>query len=124
MEYVEGQDLAKLVHAEGPLPIAHACHYVSQAALGLQHAHEQGMVHRDIKPQNLILTRQGKRHVVKILDFGLAKAVREGEAATDLTGAGAMMGTPAYMAPEQCGTRRRPTSAPTCTASAARSTSC
>ncbi len=101
MEYVEGEDLDRVVRRQGPLPVAHACHYVSHAALGLQHAHEQGMVHRDIKPPNLILTRRGKKHVVKVLDFGLAKAVREGEAATDLTGAGAMMGTPAYMAPEQ-----------------------
>ncbi len=100
MEYVEGEDLDKVVKRQGPLPVPHACHYVSHAALGLQHAHEQGMVHRDIKPPNLILTRRGKKHVVKVLDFGLAKAVREGEAATDLTGAGAMMGTPAYMAPE------------------------
>ncbi len=101
MEYVEGEGLDRVVRRQGPLPVAHACHYVSHAALGLQHAHEQGMVHRDIKPPNLILTRRGKKHVVKVLDFGLAKAVREGEAATDLTGAGAMMGTPAYMAPEQ-----------------------
>ncbi len=101
MEYVEGEDLDKLVQRQGPLPVAHACHYVSQAALGLQHAHEQGMIHRDIKPANLILTRRGKKHIVKVLDFGLAKAVREGETATDLTGAGAVMGTPAYMAPEQ-----------------------
>ena len=51
MEYVEGHDLAKLVKAKGPLPVAHACNFVHQAALGLQHAHEQGMVHRDIKPE-------------------------------------------------------------------------
>ena len=101
MEYVDGEDLNKLVLRQGPLPIAYACHYVSQAALGLQHAHEHRMVHRDIKPHNLILSRQVKKHVVKVLDFGLAKAKREGEAATDLTGEGAMMGTPAYMAPEQ-----------------------
>ncbi len=101
MEYVDGEDLNKVVQRQGPLPIAYACHYVSQAALGLQHAHEHHMVHRDIKPHNLILSRQVKKHVVKVLDFGLAKAKREGEAATDLTGEGAMMGTPAYMAPEQ-----------------------
>ena len=101
MEYVDGEDLNKVVQRQGPLPIPHACHYVSQAALGLQHAHEHQMVHRDIKPHNLILSRQAKKHVVKVLDFGLAKAKREGEAATDLTGEGAMMGTPAYMAPEQ-----------------------
>ena len=101
MEYVDGEDLAKVVRRQGPLPIPDACDYISQAALGLQHAHKHQMVHRDIKPHNLILSRQGKKHVVKILDFGLAKAQREGEAVADLTGAGAMMGTPAYMAPEQ-----------------------
>ena len=101
MEYVDGEDLDKVVERQGPLPIPYACHYVSQAAMGLQHAHEQGMVHRDVKPQNLILCLQKKKHVVKVLDFGLAKARREGEAVTDLTGFGAVMGTPAYMAPEQ-----------------------
>src|SRR5207248_3613337 len=65
MEYVEGLDRAKLVKAKGTLPVAHACNYVHQAALGLQHAHEHGMVHRDIKPSNLMLSRQGNRALVK-----------------------------------------------------------
>jgi serine/threonine protein kinase len=56
MEYVEGIDLGRLIRARGPLPIADACSYIRQAALGLQHAHEHGMVHRDIKPANLILS--------------------------------------------------------------------
>ena len=56
MEYVEGTDLAKLVKKDGPLPVDKACDYVRQAALGLQHAHERGLVHRDIKPHNLLLT--------------------------------------------------------------------
>ena len=77
MEYVEGLDLARLVKAKGPLPVAHACSFAHQAALGLQHAHEQGMVHRDIKPGNLMLTRHGGKAVVQILDFGLAKVARE-----------------------------------------------
>src|SRR5262245_47534711 len=55
MEYVPGTDLGRLVKEKGPLPVAVACDYVRQAALGLQHAHENGMVHRDIKPQNLLL---------------------------------------------------------------------
>jgi serine/threonine protein kinase len=101
MEYVEGQDLAQLVKQQGPLPVTNACFYAHQAAMGLQHAHEHGMIHRDIKPHNLILARQGKKHIVKVLDFGLAKATREGDADTDLTGAGKMMGTPDYIAPEQ-----------------------
>jgi serine/threonine protein kinase len=78
MEYVEGDDLAKLVRARGPLPIVNACYFAYQAAQGLQHAHECGMIHRDIKPANLILFRQGKKAVVKILDFGLAKVTSEG----------------------------------------------
>ena len=72
-----------------------------QAALGLQHAYDKGMVHRDIKPQNLILTREGKRNVLKVLDFGLAKVVSEKGADRNLTGSGMMLGTPDYMAPEQ-----------------------
>jgi serine/threonine protein kinase len=73
MEYVEGLDLSELVKAKGPLPVAHACNFVSQAARGLQHAHEEGFVHRDIKPSNLMLTRRGDEAVVLVLDFGLAK---------------------------------------------------
>jgi serine/threonine protein kinase len=59
------------------------------------------MVHRDIKPQNLILAREGKRQVVKVLDFGLAKLTREKEEEPGLTGTGQMLGTPDYIAPEQ-----------------------
>jgi tRNA A-37 threonylcarbamoyl transferase component Bud32 len=107
MEYVEGQNLADHLAAGGPLPVARACDYVRQAALGLQHAHERGMVHRDIKPHNLMRDPGGR---VKVLDFGLARFAAEpaGEAATDatatvphLTGLGAVMGTADYIAPEQ-----------------------
>jgi serine/threonine protein kinase/lysophospholipase L1-like esterase len=101
MEYVEGDDLAKMVKTHGALPIANACFYVRQVALGLQHAHEKNMVHRDIKPHNLILAREGKKHFVKILDFGLAKATSEKKVDGGLTGDGKMLGTPDYMAPEQ-----------------------
>jgi tetratricopeptide (TPR) repeat protein len=116
MEYVDGLDLARRIKAEGPMPVGHACDFIYQAALGLQHAHEKGMVHRDIKPSNLILTRKGGKSVVKVLDFGLAKAgseqlasdLRRAEqaeaeptAAGDLTLAGQMLGTPDYVAPEQ-----------------------
>jgi serine/threonine protein kinase len=101
MEYVEGLDLAKMVKTKGPLPIAHACYFVHQAALGLQHAHERGMVHRDIKPANLILARDGKKAIVKVLDFGLAKVTSEGQTDSGLTREGQMLGTPDYIAPEQ-----------------------
>src|SRR5262249_19421178 len=76
MEYVDGVDLAKLVMQSGPLSIVHACEYIRQAALGLQHAHERGLVHRDIKPSNLLLSRTANAHqagIVKILDMGLAR---------------------------------------------------
>jgi WD40 repeat protein/serine/threonine protein kinase len=115
MEYVEGLDLKRMIKAKGPMPIRHACYFAHQAALGLQHAHEAGMVHRDIKPSNLMLTHQKGRPLVKILDFGLAKAgsenqvldlwqpvtSREPEMVDGLTGTGQMLGTPDFIAPEQ-----------------------
>jgi hypothetical protein len=101
MEYVDGEDLAAVVKARGPLPVVNACYYVQQVALGLQHAYEKGMVHRDIKPQNLMLARQGKKHTVKILDFGLAKPAREEQVDLRLTTPGQILGTPDFMAPEQ-----------------------
>jgi WD40 repeat protein len=102
MEYVEGETLAQVVQGRGRLPVVNACYYAQQVAQGLQHACDKGMVHRDIKPHNLILARHGKKHVVKVLDFGLAKATREGQGADrGLTDTGMMLGTPDYIAPEQ-----------------------
>jgi len=101
MEYIPGEDLAKVVAARGPLPVAPACDYIRQAALGLQHAFEKRMVHRDIKPQNLILYHEGEKKQIKILDFGLAKVMHE-ETKSGLTSTGQAMGTPEFMAPEQC----------------------
>src|SRR4029079_10419496 len=71
MEYVEGNDLQSLMAKTGPLHFAQAAHYVAQAAAGLQHAHEKGFVHRDVKPANLILAKDG---TIKILDMGLARS--------------------------------------------------
>ncbi|HET6884539.1 MAG TPA: protein kinase [Pirellulales bacterium] len=101
MEYVKGQDLSQVVKGRGPLPVANAAFYIHQVANGLQHAFEKGMVHRDIKPNNLMLAIDGKKHVVKILDFGLAKATSEKGAESGLTKSGQMLGTPDYVAPEQ-----------------------
>jgi serine/threonine protein kinase len=101
MEYVHGQDLSQVVGRRGPLRVPNAAYYAHQAALGLQHAHEKGMVHRDIKPNNLMLAIDGKKHVVKILDFGLAKATSEKGDETGLTKSGQLLGTPDYLAPEQ-----------------------
>jgi WD40 repeat protein len=107
MEYVEGQNLADYLVESGPLTVAQACDIIRQSALGLQHAHERGMVHRDIKPHNLMLTPSGQ---VKVLDFGMARlasesvgatSAEEGAAVPHLTGAGAVLGTADYIAPEQ-----------------------
>ena len=113
MEFVDGTDLSSVVQQQGPLPIAQACDCIRQAADGLQHAHETGMVHRDIKPHNLMLSESGQ---VRVLDFGLAgfaaesallEAEPDGDAAHSgsvplhLTTMGSVMGTPDYIAPEQ-----------------------
>jgi serine/threonine protein kinase len=100
MEYVAGDDLGRLLKQHGRLPPGEAAGYVRQAALGLQHAHEHGLVHRDIKPSNLIRANEGR--VVKILDLGLARLQGRNEAlAGALTHEGSVMGTPDYIAPEQ-----------------------
>jgi formylglycine-generating enzyme required for sulfatase activity/tRNA A-37 threonylcarbamoyl transferase component Bud32 len=108
MEYVEGTDLAKLIKQQGPLPVEQACDFIRQAALGLQHAHERGLVHRDIKPSNLLLVKaQGAQpaRVVKLLDMGLARLRADDDTDSapthELTKAGTLVGTADYMAPEQ-----------------------
>lgn len=114
MEYIEGLDLAEVVRRVGPMSVADACEAACQAALGLQYAHEHGLVHRDIKPSNMMLTTDGE---IKILDLGLARFHIEQSAidempdtgpatAGEMTGAGQAMGTSDYMAPEQiCNSR-------------------
>jgi serine/threonine protein kinase len=104
MEYVEGNDLAELVRRNGPLPSEQACDCIRQAALGLQHAFERGLVHRDIKPHNLMLARSSDgQTVVKILDLGLARLDKGDESMNSgtMTREGAVMGTLDYIAPEQ-----------------------
>lgn len=98
MEFLEGLDLARLVRRSGPLSVANACEAVRQAALGLQHAHEHGLVHRDIKPSNLLLTAAGQ---VKVLDLGLARLTSDESLADDMTGSGQLLGTGDFIAPEQ-----------------------
>ncbi|MCM2372111.1 serine/threonine protein kinase [Aporhodopirellula aestuarii] len=105
MEYVDGVDLSRIIKDRGALPVTEACKYIRQAATGLHYAYEQGMVHRDIKPHNLMVTADG---TVKILDFGLASLAPEvvsdanaGEVLGELTTAGTVMGTPDYISPEQ-----------------------
>lgn len=100
MEFVDGADLTRLIRERGPLAIPDACEYIRQAALGLQHAHETGLVHRDIKPSNILVTRNGR--VVKLVDLGLARLMENNQPnAGRVTQEGFVIGTPDFLAPEQ-----------------------
>jgi eukaryotic-like serine/threonine-protein kinase len=94
MEFVDGETLAELMGREGPLSPDRAVDLLLQVCAGLEHAHAAGLVHRDIKPQNVLVRRDG---VVKIADFGIARTMQ----ATQLTQVGTVLGTAAYLAPEQ-----------------------
>jgi serine/threonine protein kinase len=99
MEFVDGITLRDLVKQQGPLDPGLAAHYVRQAAKGLQHVHEAGLVHRDVKPGNLMVDARGN---VKILDLGLARFLEEeGESLTVKYDGKRILGTPEYLAPEQ-----------------------
>jgi eukaryotic-like serine/threonine-protein kinase len=94
MKYVSGQSLEEVLD-KGPLPIPQVRHVLREAALALGHAHRRHVVHRDVKPANIMLDDDGR---VVLTDFGISKAV---QGASNLTGTGTIIGTPAYMAPEQ-----------------------
>ncbi|MBX9791817.1 MAG: protein kinase [Pirellulales bacterium] len=102
MEYAEGCDLNRWLRAHGPFDAAAGCECVRQAAEGLHHAWRQGLVHRDIKPVNLLVTwnKETERPVVKILDMGLARFASESSEDGGLTRVGQTIGTPDYIAPE------------------------
>lgn len=105
MEYLEGESLEQRLRARGPLSIEEVVSVISQAAKALTAAHEQGILHRDLKPDNIFLARDreagGAGYVVKLVDFGIAKIVGEElEHGAATTQAGVVLGTPHYMSPE------------------------
>lgn len=98
MEYVEGVDLQVLVQKHGPLPYAIVADYIAQAAHGLQHAHDSGLIHRDVKPANLLINKDG---VIKVLDLGLALFQDQSDASLTMEYNDKVLGTADYLAPEQ-----------------------
>jgi serine/threonine-protein kinase len=102
MPLVQGETLREVLTREGRLAADDVRRILSEAADGLQVAHERGLVHRDIKPENIMLEGRGRR--VLLMDFGIAKAL--GDPQTGLTGTGMIVGTPQYMSPEQAGSEK------------------
>ncbi len=98
MEYIDGANLQEIVKKSGPLSVARACHYIRHSALGLQHAHEHGLVHRDIKPGNILVDRGG---AVKLLDLGLALSFTEEDEQLTKKHDDGTLGTADYLSPEQ-----------------------
>lgn len=98
MEFIAGHDLGQFLQIEGRVQVPLACELIRQAALGLQHAHDHGLVHRDVKPSNLMLSPKGE---VKVLDLGLAQLQIRSTDSSELTREGQLVGTWLYMAPEQ-----------------------
>lgn len=98
MEYVDGASLQDIVKRVGPLDITRACHYIRQAAIGLDHAAQAGLIHRDIKPGNILVERSG---VVKILDMGLARFFNDEDDVLTKKFDENVLGTADYLAPEQ-----------------------
>ncbi|MBC7929134.1 MAG: serine/threonine protein kinase [Rubrivivax sp.] len=102
MELVEGESLREVITRQGPLPLAAAVEITRQVCAALDEAHSRNIVHRDIKPDNIIVHATSHTMRVKVLDFGIARIRDVAPAAGNLTQTGTMVGTPRYMSPEQC----------------------
>src|SRR5262249_41130507 len=98
MEFIDGLTLHELVSKIGPLDPLRAAHYIFQSANGLQHAHDSGLIHRDVKPGNLLLDRNG---VIKVLGLGLARFHASEDGLTQRNNANSLLGTADFLAPEQ-----------------------
>ena len=104
MEFVAGETIRSYIDAGGPLPVGFSCECIRQAAVGMHYAHEHGVVHRDLKPTNIMVawTGPGGGPIVKVLDLGLTRLHdRSGDRDVGLTATGQCIGTPEYIAPEQ-----------------------
>src|SRR5688572_303669 len=102
MEFLAGDALSTLIQRESPVPPERALHIASQVADCLSASHAKGIIHRDLKPDNIFLIqRQREKDFVKVLDFGIAKLTNN-DGKSSRTRTGIVMGTPAYMSPEQC----------------------
>jgi serine/threonine-protein kinase len=101
MEFIEGKSLTDFLHDTGPLPLPRAAAILVQACEGLQAAHDLGIVHRDLKPDNIMISTVRGRDVVKVVDFGIAKATGSDASSQKVTRTGLVVGTPEYMSPEQ-----------------------
>ncbi|MFN2570834.1 MAG: serine/threonine protein kinase [Gemmatimonadales bacterium] len=101
MEFIEGEPLTDLLERDGALSVGRASSIFLQTAEALQAAHDLGIVHRDLKPDNIMLTRRKGGDVVKVVDFGIAKAVGGDDAGQKVTKTGLVVGTPEFMSPEQ-----------------------
>src|SRR4051794_16097793 len=104
MEFLQGKPLQDLVVPDVPMPLEVAGPILLQICEALQAAHDHGIIHRDLKPDNVYLTvHKGKKNFVKVVDFGIARVTDDSGASTGKTQTGMVMGTPAYMSPEQAG---------------------
>lgn len=101
MELLDGRPLSSLLQSNGPLPVEQAVEIIFQTLESLGEAHDKGILHRDIKPDNLFLQARTSGERVKVLDFGIAKLVGEGGEGTAITKTGMICGTPQYLSPEQ-----------------------
>lgn len=118
MEYLEGKSLTAVIEEQGPLPLTEVVNVISQAAHALEKAHRLGIIHRDVKPENIMLVpdrdtpEEADTHIVKLVDFGVAKVLLEKDSLVEFssetpnplrrpTARGVLLGTPAFMSPEQ-----------------------